>query len=104
MLRRRQAEIAASFGKDIAKLNETAVFPDHVEQIPVLAGRRVSPLAGRALTRDRSAQPDKHRSSGRIANIADDPVAADTPPVGEIMAADKLGLLGKPAGEIRSLD
>jgi hypothetical protein len=45
-LRRRQAEIAAGLGENIAKLNETAAFPDDVEQIAVLARRRIGPFAG----------------------------------------------------------
>ena len=103
-LRRRQAEIAASLGENIAKFNETAAFPDDVEQIAVLARRRVGPFAGGALARPGSAQPNKHRPAAGVASVSDDPVMADAPPIGEIVAADEFGLLRKPARKIRCLD
>ena len=40
-LNRWEAEIAASFGENIAKFNETAAFADHIEQIAVLTRCRV---------------------------------------------------------------
>ena len=92
-----------SLGKNIAELKRPTVFSDDVEQIAVLANRRIGPLAGGALPCSRSAQPNKHRSAGRVANVSYDPVPADTPTIGEIVAADEFGLLGKPAGEIRGL-
>ena len=100
----RHAEKATGFGEDVAELDQTAAFPDNVEQIPVLAGCRVSPLAGGALPRCRPAQLNEHRPAGGIASVSDNPVSADTPTIGEIVAADKFDLFGKPAGEIRCLD
>ena len=70
----------------------------------MLAGRRIGPFAGGAFPRAGSAQPNKHRSAGGVANVANDPVVADAPSVGQIMTADGFGLLCKPAGEIRCLD
>src|SRR4029453_12333540 len=99
----RQAEKATSLGEDIAELKEPTAFPDHVEEVAVFAGSRIGPLASGTPPRARSAQPNKHRSSGCVANVSDDPVAADPSAVGEIVAADKFGLLSKPEGKIRCL-
>src|SRR5215510_14706702 len=103
-LTRRKAEIALGFGEDLAKFNEPAAFPDHVEEIAVLPGRCIGPFAGCALPRLGAAQPNKHRPAGGVASISDDPIVADAPPVGEIVTADALGLLCKPASEIGGLD
>src|SRR5215831_12279592 len=67
----------------------------------MLARRGVPPSAGGALAGRRSLQADEHGSSRRVANVTNDPVAAGTTAVGQIMPADGFGLLGKPAGEIR---
>jgi hypothetical protein len=101
---RRQAEIAASLSENLAKLNKTAAFPDHVEQIAVLTRSRIGPFAGGALARAWSAQPNKHRPAAGVASVSYDPVMADTPSVGEIAAADGFSLLRKPARKIRCLD
>ena len=103
-LTRWKAEITACFGEDIAKLKETTAFPDNVEQIAVLPGCRIGPFAGGALACTGSAQPNKHRPARGVASVSDDPVSADAPTIGEIVAADKFDLFGKPAGEIRCLD
>ena len=70
----------------------------------MLAGRRIGPFAGGAFPRPGSAQPNKHGSAGGVASVSNDPVVADAPPIREIVAADALGLLCKPAGKIRGLD
>src|SRR5262245_38668595 len=103
-LTRREAEIAVSFGEDLAKLNEPAAFPDHVEEIAMLPGRRIGPFAGCAFPRPGSAQPNKHRSAGSVASVSNDPIVADAPPVGKIVTADVLGLFCEPASKIRCLD
>ena len=53
MLRPRQAEKATSLGEDVAELEEPTAFPDDVEQIAVLASRRIGPLASGTLPRTR---------------------------------------------------
>jgi len=103
-LTRREAEIAVGFRENVTEFSEAAAFSDHVKQITVLAGRRIGPFAGCAFPRPRTAQPNKHRSAGGVASVSDDPIVADAPPVGEIVTADALGLLCKPAGEIRCPD
>src|SRR6516164_10193218 len=103
-LTRRQAEIAMRFGENVTKSNETATVADHVKQIPMLAGCRIGPFAGGALACTGSTQPNKHRPARGVASVSDDPVVANASAVGEIVAADVLGLLCKPAGEIRYLD
>jgi len=68
-----------------------------------IAGCRIGPFA-RSLPHSMSAQPNKQRAAGCVAHVSDDPVAADASTIGEIMAADKFGLLGKTAVQIRCLD
>ena len=48
-------------------------------------------------------KPDEHRPAGRIANIANRPVAAPAPPIGQVMAADRLGVTGKAARQFGSV-
>ncbi len=64
----------------------------------MLAGGGVSPFAGWTLRRLRESH--EHGAAGRVANIADDPVAAFTPTVGEIMTAHGFGLFGEPVGQL----
>ena len=56
----------------------------------MLAGGGVGPFAGRSLRR--LLQPDEHRAARRVARVADQPVAALAPAIGEIVAAHRLGL------------
>ena len=55
----RQAEKATGLGKDVAEFKETTAFPDDVEQIAVLTGRCIGPLARGPLPRARPAQANK---------------------------------------------
>ncbi len=48
-------------------------------------------------------KPDEHRPAGRIANIANRPVPAPAPPIGQVMAADRLGVTGKAARQFGSV-
>ncbi len=57
----------------------------------------------RSYGRTWSTEPDEHRSPGRIANVAYRPVAALAPPVGEVMATDRLGLTGEAARQFGSV-
>ena len=98
-----QAEKATSLSDDVAEPKQPTAFLDDVEQIAVLASRRIGPLASGTLPRTRSAQPNKHRPTGRVVDVSNDPVPADTPTIVEIVAADEFGLLGKQACEIRGL-
>ncbi len=64
---------------------------------------RIGPMTGGAGTGLRSAEPDEHRPAGCIANVAHRPVAALTPPVGQIVATDRLGITGEAARQIGSV-
>ena len=55
----RQAQKATGFSEDLAEFKETTAFPDDVEQITALTGRRIGPLARGPLPRARPAQPNK---------------------------------------------
>ena len=60
-------------------------------------------MPGSAGTGFRSAEPDEHRPAGRIANVAHRPVAALAPPVGQVMAAHRLGIAGEAARQFGSV-
>ncbi len=60
-------------------------------------------MTGRAGTGVRPAEPDEHRPAGRVAHIAHDPVPALAPAVGQVVATDRLGVSGKPAGKLGSI-
>ena len=102
-LRWRQTEKATGLCEDISKLKETATFPDDIEQISVLAGRRIGPFACCALPRIGPAQPNEHRPAGRVARVSDDPVSANPSPIRKIMSADNFRALREAAIKIRSL-
>ena len=93
----RQTEKASCLIGDIAKVDETAALADHVEQIAMFGRGGIGPMPGGAGTGVRSAEPDEHRPAGRIANVAHRPVAALAPAVGQVMAADRLGIAGEAA-------
>ena len=50
-----------------------------------------------------SAEPDEHRPARRVANVAHRPVAALAPPVGQVMAAYRLGITGEAARQFGSV-
>ena len=64
----------------------------------MLAGRGIGPFAGRTL--GRVLEPHIHRSAGRVAHVANQPVAALAPPAGEVVSAHRLGL---PAETLRKI-
>ena len=63
----------------------------------------IGPMPGGAGTRFRSAEPDEHRPAGRIANVAHRPVATPAPPVGQVMAAHRLGITREAARQLGSV-
>ena len=63
----------------------------------------IGPMPGGAGTGFRSAEPDEHRPAGRIANVAHRPVAALAPPVGQVMAAHRLGITREAARQFGSV-
>ena len=75
----------------ITKVREAATFADDVEKVAMVAGGRVGPFAGGALSRFRALQPYEKRTAGRVANVADEPVSAFSASIGEIAAAHRFG-------------
>ncbi len=99
----RQAEKAPCFIGDVGEIGEAAAFTDDVEQIAMLAGRRVRPFASGTLASLRPVQPDEEGAPQRIADIADQPVAALPPAVGEVVAAHRLGISRETVRQIGGL-
>ena len=91
-LRSWHGEKAPGFVGDVVEVDKAAALADDVEEIAMFAGGGVGPFAGRALAGFRSFQPDEHRAAGRVADVADQPVAAFAAAVGEIVAAHRLGI------------
>jgi hypothetical protein len=98
----RKSQKAACLLGDIAKIGETAALTDHVEEIAIFGRCGIGPMPAGAGTGVRSAEPDEHRPAGRIANVAHHPVATLAPPVGQVMAADRLGITGEAARQFAS--
>ena len=98
-----QAEKAPCFIGDVGEIGEAAAFADDVEQIAMFAGRRVRPLAGRTLAGVWSSQPHEKGAPRRVADIADQPVAAFSSAVGEVVAAHRLGIAREAVRQIGGL-
>ncbi len=64
---------------------------------------RVGPFASGALPRLRPAQPDEEGAPWCVADIADQPVAALPPAVGEVVAAHRLGITRETVRQIGGL-
>ena len=77
---------------DVAEIDQAAALADDIEEVAVIARRRVGPFPGGALAGFRSFQPDEQGAAGRIPHVADQPVAALAATVGEIMTAHRLGI------------
>src|SRR5262249_27027650 len=99
----RQTEEAPRLVGNIAKVDETAALADHVEEIAIFSRGAISPAPGGAGPGFRAFEPDEHRPAGRFANAAPRPVAALAPPVGQVMAAYRLGIAGEAARQFGSV-
>ena len=75
------------------------VKPDKVEEVAMFSGRRIDPVADRAALG--LEQPDIEAAPGRSGDIADHPVAPFAPSGREIVAANRIRVLGKPFGQVR---
>lgn len=64
---------------------------------------RIRPVPGCAGTEVRSAEPHEHRPAWRVAHITHQPVAALPSAAGQIMAADRLDVLGEAARQFGSV-
>lgn len=82
---------------DGLEVDEPHALANDVEQVAMLAGGCVGPLAGRSLRR--VPEPDEHRTARRVANITDLPVLARAPSVREVVPAHRLGMFAESVGE-----
>ncbi len=98
-----QAEKALCFIGDVGEFDQAAAFADDVEQIAMLARRRVRPLASGTLAGFWPVQPDEEGAPWCIADIADQPVAAFSSAVGEVVAAHCLGIARETVRQIGGL-
>ena len=85
------------------EIEKAAALADHVEQVAVLARGGVGPFAGGAATGFRPLEPDEHGAPRCIAHVADEPIAALAPSIGEIMAAHRLGLARETVRQLGSV-
>ena len=99
----RQAEEGTRLIGNVLEVDQAAAFLDHVEQIAMLAGRCVRPFSGSTLARFGSSQPDEEGAPWRVADIANQPVAALPPAVGEVVAAHRLGIARETVRQIGGL-
>jgi hypothetical protein len=81
---------------------EAAVECDEVEKIAMFTGGGVGPFAGGAYARVRSVETDEQTAAGCVPRVADEPVAAFTATVREIVAAHRLGLARETVCQIGS--
>ena len=102
--RSRQAEKVPRLVGGVAEIGKAAAFADDIEEVAVIAGRRVGPFAGRTLSGFRPFQPDEQGAAGCIPHVADQPVASLAATVGEIMAAHRLGIARKPVRQFGGIE
>jgi hypothetical protein len=100
----RQAEEGACLPRDVREIHEAAGLADDVEQIAVLAGGGVGPLAGRALAALRADEAHEHRAAGRVAYVAHHPVAALAVAVGQVVATHRLGIARETVRQFGSVE
>ncbi len=98
-----QAEKAPCFIDDVGEFGEAATFADDVEQIAMFAGRRVRPLASGTLAGFGPVQPHEEGAPRRVVDVANQPVAAFPPAVGEVAAAHRLGIARETVRQIGGL-
>ncbi len=99
----RQTEETPGLVGNIAKIQQPEAFTDDVEQIAVLSCRAIRPFPRTATAVRSTMQTDIERPPRGVMNIPDQPVIAVPPPGGEVMATDRLGVLGQPVGQIASI-
>ena len=92
---RRRCEEGARLGEGDAERACAGGDADEVEEVAVLAGRGVGPLAGNA----RRREPDEERAPPRAASVTGGPVPALPAAVGQVAPADVLGACGERGGD-----
>ena len=98
-----KAEKAPCFIGDVGEFGEAAAFADDVEQIAMLAGRRVRPFASGALAASGPRAADEEGAPRRVVDVANQPVATLPPAVGEVVAAHRLGIARETVRQIGGL-
>lgn len=98
-----QAEETPGLVGNITKIQQPEAFADDVEQIAMLPRRAIRPFARTATSVRSTMQADIERPSRRVMNVADKPVIAVPSASGEVMAADRLGILSQSPGQIASI-
>ena len=102
-LKSRKREEASRLVGHVAKVGQAATQANDVEQVAMVAGSGVGPFAGGALPGFSALQPDEERAAGRVANVADHPIATLAATVREIAAAHRLGVARETARQVRRL-
>jgi hypothetical protein len=102
LLRRgtRQGEKASRFLGHVAEVTEGAGFADDIEEIAMFRSRGIGPMANPAHARSSAAKTHECRGARGIPDVADYPITTGSPAVGEIAAADSLGMAREAVGEI----
>ena len=103
-LRSGQAEKVPGLVGDVAEIGKAAALADDIEEVAVIAGRRVGPFAGRTPAGFRSFQPDEQGAPRCIPHVADHPVATLATAVGEIMAAHRFGIAREPVRQFGGVE
>ena len=88
----RQAEKMARLVAKVAEIIKATIGGDEVEEIAMLPCGGIGPFAGGAGTVIRPGETDIEAAAGRIADIADRPIAAMAAAIREIISAHGLGM------------
>jgi len=97
----RQAEEGTRLLSNVCEVDEAERFPDDVEKVAMFAGGGVGPFARWSLRC--VTQAHEHGAACGITSIANLPVVALPVAVGEIVAADRLGLAAETVCQFRSV-
>ncbi len=102
-LKSRKREEASRLVGHVAKVGQAATQANDVEQVAMVASSGVGPSAGGALPGVSALEPDEQRAAGRVANVADHPIATLAATVRQIAAAHRLGVARETARQVRRL-
>ncbi|WP_366068500.1 hypothetical protein [Erythrobacter sp.] len=89
----------AGLGEKIGEAGDPGPLTDDVEEITMIARRRVGILACRARSRGRPDEPHEERAARVVLQIADHPVGAFPPASGKVMTTNAFGIQRKLAQE-----
>ena len=98
----RQVEELSGLVGDVAEVIKGAGLADDVEEVAAFPRRGIRPMADPARARPPAPKAHESRGARSIPDVADDPISSGSPAVGEIAAADRLGMAREAVGEVRS--